>query len=132
MIGGIRTYLALHHYCSRKSGEDTVCTITQRLKDQDDTITLLKRSLANEKTSTVMSMRINIKEPEPYDENHNAKLLGHFCWDIEYYLEYLNGSSDKAKVNIAVMFLIGTTKIWWRNRVEDLDVERIGLKTRQR
>jgi len=72
-------------------------------------------------------MRINIKELEPFDENHNAKLFKHFCWDIDYYLECLNGSSDKAKVNIAVMFLIGTTKFWWRNRVEDLDVERIVL-----
>jgi hypothetical protein len=36
----------------------------------------------------------------------------------------LNGSSDKAKVNAATMFLTGTTKIWWRNRLEDLAVGR--------
>jgi hypothetical protein len=28
--------------------------------------------------------------------------------------------SDKAKVNVAMMFLTGTTKLWWRNQVEDL------------
>jgi hypothetical protein len=35
----------------------------------------------------IMPMRIKIKEPEPYDGTHNAKLLGNFCWDIEQYLE---------------------------------------------
>jgi hypothetical protein len=33
----------------------------------------------------------------------------------------MNGSSHEAKVNVTVMFLIGTTNIWWRNRVEDLE-----------
>jgi hypothetical protein len=40
-------------------------------------------------------------------------------------LEQLNESSDEAKVNVATMFLTGTTKIWWRNRVEDLAAGRI-------
>jgi hypothetical protein len=62
-----------------------------------------------------MPMRIKIKEPEPYDGTHNAKLLGNFCWDIEQYLEQLNESLDEAKVNVAMMFLTGTTKLWWRN-----------------
>jgi len=38
-----------------------------------------------------MSMRINIKELEPYNGTHNVELLGKFCWDIEKYLEQLNG-----------------------------------------
>jgi hypothetical protein len=32
-------------------------------------------------------MRIKIKELEPYDGTHNAKLFGNFYWDIEQYLE---------------------------------------------
>jgi hypothetical protein len=53
-------------------------------------------------------MRIKIKEPKPYDGTHNAKFLGNFCWDIEKYLEQLNGSLDEAKVNnVIAMFLIG-------------------------
>jgi len=39
-------------------------------------------------------------------------------------LEQLNRSSDEAKVNVATMFLIATTKIWWRNREEDLVARR--------
>jgi hypothetical protein len=62
-----------------------------------------------------MPMRIKIKEPEPYDGTCNAKLLGNFCWDIEQYLEQLNKSSNKAKVNVVAMFLTGTAKLWWRN-----------------
>jgi len=66
-----------------------------------------------------MPMRIKIKEPEPYDDTRNTKLLDNFCWDSEQYLD-LNASSNEAKVNIAAMFLRGTAKLWWRNRVEDL------------
>jgi hypothetical protein len=66
-----------------KAAEDALASVTQKLKDQDDTITLLKQALANRQSSIVMSMRIKIKEPEPYDDTHNAKLLGKFCWDIE-------------------------------------------------
>jgi hypothetical protein len=32
----------------------------------------------------------------------------------------MNESLDKTEVNVDAMFLIGTTNIWWRNRVEDL------------
>jgi hypothetical protein len=32
-------------------------------------------------------MRIKIGELEPYDDTHNAKLLGEFYWDVEKYLE---------------------------------------------
>lgn len=71
-----------------------------------------------------MSMRIKIKEPDPFDGTHNNKLFGNLYWDIEQYLEQLNGSSGKAKVNVAMMFLIGTAKLWWRNRAEDLTTRR--------
>jgi hypothetical protein len=108
-----------------KAVEDALPGVTQRLKDQYDTITLLKRALANRKSSVVTLIRINIKEFKPYDETCNAKLLGNVCWDIEQYLEQLNGSLDEAKVNVSTMFLIGTTKIWWRNQVEDLAARRI-------
>jgi len=57
--------------------------VTQRLKDQDNTITLLKQSLANGKISAIMPMRIKIKELEPYDKTHNANFLGNFYLDIE-------------------------------------------------
>jgi hypothetical protein len=80
-----------------KAAEDALASVTQKLKDQDDTITLLKQALANGQSSVVMPMRIKIKEPEPYDGTHNAKLLGNFCWDIEQYLEQLNESSMKPR-----------------------------------
>jgi hypothetical protein len=37
----------------------------------------------------------------------------------------LNKSSNEAKVNAAMMFLIETIKLWWRNGVEDLEARRI-------
>jgi predicted nuclease with TOPRIM domain len=61
-----------------KAVEDALASVTQKLKDQDDTITLLKQALANGQSSFVMPMRIKIKEPEPYDGTHNAKLLETF------------------------------------------------------
>jgi hypothetical protein len=69
-------------------------------------------------------MRIETKEPEPYDGTHIAKLSRTFYCDIDQYLEQLNGGSDEAKVNVATMFFTGTAKLWWRNRVEDLAVGR--------
>jgi hypothetical protein len=69
-----------------------------------------------------------MKEPEPYDGTHNAKMLGNFCWDMEQYLEQMNGSPYEAKVNIVAMFLTGTVKLWWRNQVEDLAARRITEK----
>jgi len=60
-----------------KETKDTLVTITQKLKDQDNTITLLKQALANGRSFVVMSMRNKIKEPNPYDDTHNANLLGH-------------------------------------------------------
>ena len=98
-----------------KETQDTLVEITYKLKDQDATITLLKRALANGQKSIVILMRIKIKEPEPYDKTHNTKLLGNFNWVIEQYLEQLNRISDEAKVNAAVMFLTRTAKLWWRN-----------------
>jgi hypothetical protein len=56
--------------------ENTLITVAQRLKDQDETITLLKQSLDNEKVSIIMHMRIKIKEHGSYDKTHKAKLLG--------------------------------------------------------
>jgi len=70
-----------------KAAKDTLIVVTQRLKDQYDTITLLKRALDNRHSSVVMSMRIKIKEPDPYDSTCNANFLGNFCWDIEQCLE---------------------------------------------
>jgi hypothetical protein len=35
-------------------------------------------------------------------------------------LEQLNESLDEDKVNVVVMLLTGTIKLWWRNQVEDL------------
>jgi hypothetical protein len=58
-----------------------------------------------------MPMRINIKEPKPYDGTHNTKFLGKKIWDIEQYLEKFNRSSNEAKVNVATMFLTGTAKL---------------------
>jgi hypothetical protein len=75
-----------------------------------------------------MPMRIKIKKLESYDGSHNAKLFDNLYWDIEQYLEQLNGSADEAKVNATTMFLIGTTKLWWRNRAKDLTVGRIAKK----
>jgi hypothetical protein len=69
-----------------------------------------------------------MKEPEPYDGTQNAKMLGNFCWDMEQYLEQMNGSPEEAKVNVVVMYLTGTVKLWWRNRVEDLAAGRITEK----
>lgn len=67
-------------------------------------------------------MKIIIKEPDAYDNTQDAKLLGNFCWDIEQYLDQMNDSSDEAKVNVATMFLKGTTKLLWRKWAEDLAV----------
>ena len=61
-----------------------------------------------------------MKEPKPYDDTRDVKLLGNFCWDVEYYLEQMNEISKESKVNVVAMFLIGTTKLWWRNRAEDV------------
>ena len=65
-------------------------------------------------------VKIKIKEPDAYDGTRDAKLLGNFCWDVEQYLDQMNGSLDEVKVNAAAMYLKGTTKLWWRNRAEDL------------
>jgi hypothetical protein len=51
-------------------------------------------------------------------------LLENFCLRIEQYLEHMNRSLDKAKVNVVLMFLMGTMKIWWRNHEKYLAIGR--------
>jgi hypothetical protein len=66
-----------------------------------------------------------MKEPQSYDRTQNAKMPDKFCWDMGKYLEQMNESLEEAKVNVVVMYLTWTSKLWWRNRVEDLVVGRI-------
>jgi hypothetical protein len=69
-----------------------------------------------------------MKEAELYDETRNAKMLGNFCWDMEQYLEQMNESKDEAKLNVASMFLTRNVELLWRNKIEDLAIERITKK----
>jgi hypothetical protein len=48
-------------------------------------------------------------------------MFHNFYWDMEQYLEKMSRSPNDAKVNAIDMFLIGTAKLWWRNRVKDLE-----------
>jgi hypothetical protein len=66
-----------------------------------------------------------MKEPQSYEGTQNAKMQDNFCWNMEQYLEQMNESLEEAKVNVLVMYLTWTPKLWWRNRVEDLAVGRI-------
>ena len=45
-----------------------------------------------------MLMRIKIKEPEPYENTCNFKLLSNVFWDIKKYLEKLNKILDESEV----------------------------------
>jgi len=103
-----------------KKLEEVVEQLQLRIKDQDDTIAVLKRALANSGGNGGTTMKIRMKEPQPFDGTRDSKLLGNFCWDVEQYLDQMNGCSDEAKVNAAAMFLTDTAKLWWRNRAEDV------------
>ena len=63
-------------------------------------------------------MKIKITESESYDSTHDVKMLGEFCWNVEYYFEHMNKISDEGKVNMVTMSLKGNTKIWWMKWVE--------------
>ena len=91
------------------------------VKDQYNTISLLKHVLASG-PRTMETMKIWMKDPETFNETCDAKFLGNFCWDVEHYLDQMNGSSNEDNVNDATMFLIGKTKLWWRNHAEDVGV----------
>lgn len=99
--------------------EDLLESVMLRVEDQNDTISMLNQTAAHS-SSLAAPMRIKVKESEPFDGTRDDKLLGNFCWDVEKYLDQMNGCSEETKVNVASMFLKGTVKLWWRTRAEDL------------
>jgi hypothetical protein len=86
-----------------KATEDVLISIVNQVKDQEDTIVVLKRALANGKISFMMPMRIKIKEVDLYDDAHNAKLLDNFFGDIEVLGSSLVGS----------YWVIDCYFVWW-------------------
>ena len=56
------------------------------VKEQDETIILLKRALESGH-GLAATMKIKMKEPKAYDSTQNAKLLGNFRWDVEKYFD---------------------------------------------
>jgi hypothetical protein len=75
------------------------------------------------------SSKPKVPEPKPFDGVRSSKELENFLWDLEQYF-----SAAKIRlaeqVDIAVMYLTGDAKLWWRTRSkEDLNAGRPKVET---
>jgi hypothetical protein len=90
--------------------EDLLKFVVGKVRDQENIVNLLNRNIVSGNISST-HMRIKVKEPKPYDGTRDAKLIGNLCWDMEQYLENMNGSLYKSKPKIYVMFLTIIVKL---------------------
>lgn len=65
--------------------------------------------------------KFKISKPKAFSENHIAKELENFIFNIKQYFKSIGTSSSKeTKVTLATMHLIEDMKLWWRSKVNDI------------
>jgi hypothetical protein len=101
---------------------------SERLEAAEEAIAILKKAVANTSVGTCMS-KPKIPEPKAFGGARSSKELENFLWDMEHYFSAAKVRLDE-QVNIAVMYLTGDAKLWWRTRSkEDLNAGRPKVET---
>lgn len=105
---------------------EEIVKLQKILTESREEIVILKKFVGKNSIGGVA--HIKIKEPNSYDGMRSAKTLGNFLWDMEQCLERLGLTSEETKVKLAAQFLMEDTKLWWRQRVDQVahgDIEDI-------
>ncbi|XP_073098844.1 uncharacterized protein [Elaeis guineensis] len=63
-------------------------------------------------------------EPRSYGGARDAKELENFLFNIEQYFRVVRPDSEDIKIILAIMYLTGDAKLWWRTRYEDIQAGR--------
>jgi len=105
-----------------------VAETSERLEAAEEAIIILKKAVANTSVGTGM-FKPKIPEPKAFGGARSSKELENFLWDMEHYFSAAKVGLDE-QVNIAVMYLTGDAKLWWRTRSkEDLNAGRPKVET---
>ena len=94
----------------------------------EEEISVLKKAVANAAVG-VGSSKPKVPEPKTFAGARSSKDLENFLWDMEHYFSVAKIGVD-GQVDIAVMYLSGDAKLWWRTRTkEDLNAGRPKVET---
>lgn len=58
-----------------------------------------------------------VTPPEKYEGDRDDKITENFFFDMGRYLKSMRGFPDEEKVEMAIGFLTGAAKLWWRTRL---------------
>jgi hypothetical protein len=102
--------------------------MSRKLQAVDVELVVLKQVVAAA-SGGAGSSKPKVPEPKPFDEVRISKELENFLWDMEQYFSVAKIRLAE-QVNIAVMYLTGDAKLWWRTRSkEDLNAGRLKVET---
>ncbi|KAL0457999.1 UNVERIFIED_CONTAM: hypothetical protein Slati_0427100 [Sesamum latifolium] len=74
-------------------------------------------------------VRLRIPKPKAYNGVRDAKEVENFLFDIEQYFLAVNVEDEARKESIAIMYLTGDAKLWWRTKYAEIQANQVRLDT---
>ena len=92
------------------------------VEDLNGRVTVLTRAFGNgiEGGGAFDSFKPHVPEPRAYGGARDTKELDNYLFNMEQYFKAVKANSEDTKITMAIMYLAGDTKLWWRTKYDEI------------